>query len=90
MCLLAEAENILEFVMGASEQYKNKKFSIVNDLTIKANGLFECYNVTENMIHLARLGKDGKKLTPNSRNLLNVRTDNFELGLKSGFIVVYK
>lgn len=73
--------------MEALDKYKNKKFNITNELMVKANGLFECYNVTENMIHFARLGKDGKKLTPNSKNLLNIRTDNFESGLESGFII---
>lgn len=39
---------------------KNTQYEINNEIK-KANGIFECYNVTENMIHLARVGVDGKK-----------------------------
>jgi len=65
---------------------KNTQYEINNEIK-KANGIFECYNVTENMIHLARVGVDGKKLKPSQKNLLNLTVSSFHKGVLMGQVV---
>ena len=65
-------------------------------LTIKGspvkmmNGKWEIYNITDfapgGMYHMARVGKDGKKLPPNEKNLVNPNKRQLELMFQMGMI----
>lgn len=63
---------------------KGNQFDISSDFLGKANGRWECYNLTENMVHLARVGKNGEKLSPRAKNLMNIAADNFAAGIEAG------
>lgn len=62
--------------------FKGKKFNIKSDTLLKINGTFECYNQSEDMVHLARLGKNGKKLAPSAKNLVNLPLTVFLAGIE--------
>ena len=66
---------------------KNTQYEIASSELLKANGRFECYNTTEGTVHLARVSKKGKKMAITSKNLFNLSTSSFNLGVQKGKII---
>ena len=66
---------------------KNSKLTLSSDFLGKANGNFECYNVTGGLAHLVRLNKKGERMAPNAKNLLNLKVSQIEQGIDLGRVI---
>lgn len=47
---------------------------------------FEVYNVTEGMVHMAKIDEDGNRLPATNKNLLNLKDDQVLAYLNKGIL----